>query len=159
VNERRPINCVNWYQAQAFCIWDGGFEAEWNYAAAGGSEQRLYPWSSPPMDPTVDDAHAVFCGGSCAGTQNVGAKSPTGDGRYGQADLAGNVLEWVFDWYKAPYDETSCTNCAYLATSTLRVIRGGSFPRDEKTLPAGSRGNNAPENRLHNIGARCARTP
>jgi formylglycine-generating enzyme required for sulfatase activity len=160
-NERRPINCINWYQAEAFCIWDGGFlpsEAEWNYAAAGGSEQRLFPWSSPPTDPTLDDTRAVFCGASCGGTQNVGSKS-LGNGRYGQTDLAGNVLEWVFDGYKTPYDETSCINCAYLTASPLRGIRGGSFPRDEKTLPAGSRGNNAPENRLQNIGARCARTP
>ena len=48
-NESLPINCITWYDAMAFCIWDGGFlptEAEWNYAAAGGDEQRAYPWSN-----------------------------------------------------------------------------------------------------------------
>src|SRR5580704_6839465 len=47
-SENLPITEAHWYAAYAFCIWDGGFlpsEAEWNYAAAGGSDQRAYPWS------------------------------------------------------------------------------------------------------------------
>ena len=54
-NENRPMGCITWYEAYAFCIWDGGrlpTEAEWNYAAAGGSEQRAYPWSNPPSNLT-----------------------------------------------------------------------------------------------------------
>src|SRR5439155_17977855 len=49
-NEDRPLDCISWYEAFAFCIWDGGYlpsDAEWNYAAAGGAEQRAYPWSIP----------------------------------------------------------------------------------------------------------------
>jgi sulfatase modifying factor 1 len=61
-NENYPINCVDWYQAFAFCAWDGGrlsTEVEWNYAAAGGSEQREYPWG----DSTPNTSLAVFeCG-------------------------------------------------------------------------------------------------
>ena len=48
-HETLPLNCVDWYEAYAFCIWDGGFlpsEAEWEYAAAGGDELREYPWGS-----------------------------------------------------------------------------------------------------------------
>ncbi len=48
VNDNLPMNCIDWYEAFAFCVWDGGrvpTEAEWNYAAAGGAEQREFPWS------------------------------------------------------------------------------------------------------------------
>jgi sulfatase modifying factor 1 len=48
-NESLPMTCITWYEAMVFCLWDGGYvptEAEWDYAAAGGSEQRVYPWSS-----------------------------------------------------------------------------------------------------------------
>ena len=103
--EHQPINCITWYEAYAFCIWDGGFlpsEAEWNYAASGGSEQRVYPWSSPSMPTTIDCAHANYspmgmspC--STTGPEDVGSDSPTGDGKWGQADLSGNVWEWTLD--------------------------------------------------------------
>src|SRR5208337_5658772 len=59
--ETLPINCVNWYAAYAFCIWDGGFlprEAEWEYAAAGGSEQREYPWGSAA--PGTTNQYAIY---------------------------------------------------------------------------------------------------
>lgn len=110
-NEHRPMNCVSWYEAMAFCVWDGGYlptEAEWNYAAAGGDQQRVYPWSSPAGSLTpVDGSHASYWDGTncvgdgaagCAVTDlvAVGTK-PLGDGRCGQSDLAGNVAEWVLD--------------------------------------------------------------
>jgi formylglycine-generating enzyme len=59
--ESLPINCVNWYDAYAFCIWDGGVlpsEAEWGYAAAGGSQQREYPWGS--TDPGTTNRYAIY---------------------------------------------------------------------------------------------------
>jgi formylglycine-generating enzyme len=66
-NEELPMNCITWYEAFAFCVWDGGFlptEAEWNYAAAGGSDQRAYPWSNPASSLTISCANANYYGGA-----------------------------------------------------------------------------------------------
>jgi formylglycine-generating enzyme required for sulfatase activity len=66
--ENRPITSVPWLVAFAFCAWDGGrlpTLAEWSFAASNGSEQRLYPWSSPPTNDTIDDTYAAY---NCAVT-------------------------------------------------------------------------------------------
>jgi formylglycine-generating enzyme required for sulfatase activity len=157
-NESLPQDCISWYDAFAFCAWDGGrlaTEAEWNYAAAGGSEQRYYPWSTPPTSTTIDDSYAVYCGGSCSSTQNVGSKSPKGDGKWGQADLAGNLWEWTLDWY-ANY-QTSCSNCADLAAAPNRAIRGGDFGGNASNLRSASRGLYV-DDKGYFVGARCARS-
>ncbi len=158
-NESKPVNCMDWYTAFAFCAWDGGrlaTEAEWNYAASGGSEQRAYPWSSPPTSTTIDDSYVVYCGGSCASAQNVGSKSPKGDGKWGQADLAGNVWEWTLDWYSSPY-QMPCDDCADLVAAAGRVIRGGVFVLDASGLWSSYRINYGAGNRNGGIGSRCAR--
>jgi formylglycine-generating enzyme required for sulfatase activity len=158
-NESQPMNCLDWYTAFAFCAWDGGrlpTEAEWDYAASGGSEQRYYPWSSPPTSTTIDDTYAVYCGNSC-GPQNVGSMSPKGDGKWGQSDLAGNMGEWVLDaWADYPIP---CDNCAVLTSSDPRdSVRSGNFSYTALGVRSGWRIKEIPYYRDRDIGVRCART-
>lgn len=162
-NENLPMNCLSWYEAFAFCAWDGGrlpTEAEWNYAAAGGEEQREYPWSNST---TIDASYAVY---ECKGNGNpdcvvsdilkVGSKSPKGDGRWGQADLAGSMWEWNLDGYDS-YGE-GCNNCADLLNTSIRVTRGGNWGSASGLLSSGRFGS-TPGGHNYYIGARCARSP
>jgi formylglycine-generating enzyme required for sulfatase activity len=180
-NENRPITCITWYEAMAFCGWDGGFlptEAEWNYAAAGGNEQRVYPWSTPATSTTIDTADMSYatnnpstgipnCLGdglpACAVTDlvNVGTK-PDGNGRWGQSELAGNASEWVLDTYQIPYAVTPCNDCADLSHPSVRVARGGGFDGGTDYARGGwslGRTANDPTSRHNSQGFRCARAP
>jgi formylglycine-generating enzyme len=167
-NETLPMNCVNWWESYAFCIWDGGFlpsEAEWEYAAAGGSEQRDYPWGATA--PGSANQYAIYgCYyptgtlGACADASvaPVGSAS-MGAGAWGQLDLAGNVWEWNLDW-SAPY-VGECGDCAYLTatSSSERVVRGGDFYLGAPYLFPAYRGSNPSTYRGNDIGVRCARVP
>ena len=167
-NENRPMVCITWYEAMAFCAWDGGYlptEAESMYAASGGNLQRAYPWSTPPSSTTVDCTFANFGGSNwpstacvSAGAAIAGSTSPQGDGLWGQADLAGNVTEWVLDSYESPLP-TPCNDCANLTPAEFRVIRGGSFNYDESYLRSAFRYLGSPANRNFGRGVRCARSP
>lgn len=163
-NENKPMTCVSWYEAMAFCIWDGGYlptEAEWNYAASGGSEQRAYPWSNPASSTSIDCTYANYNPGPLCvsgGTNRVGSESPKGDGRWGHSDLAGNVWEWPLDWYASPYLTMSCNDCGNLTPGSDRVIRGGSFYADASFLRAAARLFSVPTNRNYDLGFRCARS-
>jgi formylglycine-generating enzyme required for sulfatase activity len=167
-NELRPMNHVNWYHAYAFCIWDGGFlptESEWNYAAAGGSEQREYPWSNPPTSTTIDNTLAVYdcmgdgtAGCAFADILPVGSKSTPGDGRWLQSDLAGSVKEWTLDYYVAVFP-VPCVDCAQLS-GTDRVTRGGSWSdSDPDVLKSWRRVTQPSTTTASNTGVRCAREP
>jgi formylglycine-generating enzyme required for sulfatase activity len=160
--ELLPMNCLTWEVAQAFCIWDGGrlpTEAEWNYAAAGGSEQRIYPWSDPPASTAITGVNAVYGNMDCeSGPCDVGSRSPRGDGRWGHADLAGNVFEMVLDWYATPYRRNPCVDCADLTQAEGRVIRGGAFRYSANYLKTADRHGMARASG-DDAGARCARSP
>lgn len=159
-NEKAPIDCVTWYEAFAFCVWDGKrlpTEAEWEMAAAGGDSNRLYPWGTQTPDATLAD----FAGSAASPTVAVGSTA-SGAGRFGQQDLAGSVGEWVFDAYDAGWYSgggASCTDCANDAAGGERGVRGGSFSSAEKDLRAAARDHLAPDMRSNTVGFRCARTP
>lgn len=173
-NENRPMNCVSWYDAMAFCIWDGGYlptEAEWSYAAAGGDQVRMYPWSVPAGATPVDASYASYspddgvsiCTGdgvdACALTDLLRVGSdPKGDGRWGQSDLSGNVNEWVLDWFATSY-ANPCMDCAVLTGGTMRGIRGGSYNDDAPSMFTTRRFSRDPKTHAGNLGFRCARAP
>ncbi|AUX34780.1 hypothetical protein SOCE836_069570 [Sorangium cellulosum] len=166
-NEELPINCITWFEAFAFCAWDGGrlpTEAEWNYAAAGGDEHRPYPWGAD-----LDGERAAYActgdgsaAGDCALSDilPVGSK-PSGDGRWGHSDLAGNLWEWTMDWWRDAL-LTPCIDCVHRVDGerdATRVTRGGSYRAPASDLRAGNRDFSYPFDRVNNIGARCARDP
>jgi sulfatase modifying factor 1 len=162
-NESRPSNYVNWHELAAFCIWDGGFlpsEAEWEYAAAGGDDERTYPWGEdvPTQNLAVYDCLGdgdAQC--SPADLLEVGSR-PLGDGRYGQSDLGGSLREWVLDWFADPLT-TSCDDCTNVTAASDSGLRGGGWTNDDINLPAADRHFREPIERDYGLGGRCARTP
>ncbi len=169
-HEDLPMNCLTWAAAYAFCIWDGGFlpsEAEWEYAAAGGAEQRPYPWGATA--PGTGNRYVIYnCNfpngsGNCTGVINLAAvgTATLGAGRWGQLDLAGDMWEWNLDAYDTYTFVDPCADCANLtAMPTRRVIRGGDYSIDMPNLLASSRypGSDSTGNGSGN-GVRCARIP
>ena len=164
-NEQAPINCVTWFEAFAFCIWDGGrlpTEAEWEYAAAGGAQNRLYPWGFGPPTPerAVHSAYAVDAGVPIA-PENVGSK-PLGAARWGHLDLAASVWEYTLDWYDDNgynFVVDGCTECVPMVPDSQghRTAKGGSWWAESIMIRGAERHGMANDGRYGGNGLRCAR--
>jgi formylglycine-generating enzyme required for sulfatase activity len=167
--ELHPINCADWWSAQAFCVWDGGrlpTEAEWEWAArarpgASLPVPRRYPWGNSDPGTACDRCQWNFCAGEDgATTRRVGSFAPTPD----LFDLGGNVRELVADSY-TPYTDATCWGARARSnplcdTGPLsnRVFRGGSWCSNTiDTVQSATRLPRAPTGRDDYIGFRCAR--
>jgi formylglycine-generating enzyme required for sulfatase activity len=166
-NENLPITCVNWFELYAFCIWDGGFlptDAEWNYAAAAGQDQRTFPWSTSSTDAiNCGQANVTLDSGICYGRMLAVGSLEAGAGYWHQLDLAGNALEWVLDgWADGGYwnpDGKTCLDCALLFDVAARTYVGGSQNRIDSEALASWRSYEDPETPYSDYGGRCARPP
>ena len=163
-----PVVHVSWNDAQAFCTWSHTrllTEAEWEYAARGGLEQKLYPWGDKlrlrgehqcniwqgefPKHDTGDDGYT--------GTCPVDAFPPNGHGIY---SAAGNAWEWCADWFGSEHTASEAYDPIGPPAGTARVMKGGSFLCHKSycnRYRVAARSSNSPDSSTSNLGFRCGR--
>jgi formylglycine-generating enzyme required for sulfatase activity len=160
-----PVVYVCWYAAVAYAQWSGKrlpTEAEWEFAARGGSEEAEYPWGDAPADPS----RANYAASGLGTTTPVGNYPPNPFGLY---DLAGNVWEYCLDEWRAEYYASSpghnpvaggnrFYDDSFYAVTERRVVRGGSWGGAPVNLRVTYRDSHPPTGAGPHVGFRCARS-
>lgn len=154
----RPVVDVSWNDAVQYCGWLSGeqgrnvrlpTEAEWEFAARGGTD-LMYPWGPEAPDDRRANYRRLIRHPSPVGL------FPAGTTRDGVVDLAGNVFEWCQDHF-ATYSSRPLDDPHGAETGSRQVLRGGSWDSDADALRASHRAAGRPDERLSQIGFRCAR--
>jgi sulfatase modifying factor 1 len=166
--QNHPVVHVSWHDAAAYAAWASKSlptEAQWEYAARGGLEQKLYPWGDEltpegkhlcniwqggfPVNDTAEDGYA----GSCP----VDSFPPNGNGLY---SVTGNVWEWCADWFDNHFSTQLLQDPDGPSTGQAKVMKGGSFLCHASycnRYRVAARTSNTPDSSASNVGFRCVR--
>jgi sulfatase modifying factor 1 len=166
--QNHPVVHVSWNDAAAYATWASKSiptEAQWEYAARGGLEQKLYPWGDEltpegkhlcniwqgefPVNDTAEDGY----GGSCP----VDSFPPNGNGLY---SVTGNVWEWCADWFHNQFTAQPSHDPEGPSTGQAKVMKGGSFLCHASycnRYRVAARTSNTPDSSASNVGFRCVR--
>jgi len=150
-----PVVGVDWFDAFAFASWAGKrlpFEAQWEKAARGESK-RTYPWGDTPPNSTRCSFFDAGLGGTTPPSDRPGGASP-----YGILDMAGNVMEWCFDFFAPDFYRSVASkepDPVNLEETPKKVLRGGSWISVAKCCRASFRDADFPSRRNNYIGFRC----